>query len=109
MSVDFAVVDLIPQWGVQKTPTDSDLKDQLISLLYDLGEQIHKEKKSVDPLNLNQWEFFVLPTEVLDLRQRSQHSITLKSLERLSGKSVTYFQLKNAVDKALKRNSQDTA
>lgn len=60
----------------------------------------HKEKKSIDPLNLNQWEFFVLPTEVLDLRERSQHSITLKSLERLSGESVNYFELKDAIIKA---------
>lgn len=63
----------------------------------------HKEKNSIDPLNLNQWEFFVLPTEVLNLRQRSQHSITLKSLERLSGESVNYFELKDALIKAYQK------
>jgi len=63
----------------------------------------HKEKKTIDPLDLKQWEFFVLPTEVLNQRQRSQHSITLKSLETLSGGSVNYFGLKGAVTAAIQK------
>jgi len=53
----------------------------------------HKDKKTIDPLNLNQWRFYVLPTEVLNRRKRSQHSITLRSLEKLSGGSVNYDAL----------------
>lgn len=30
----------------------------------------HKEMASIDPLNVNQWSFFVLPTAVLDARTR---------------------------------------
>ncbi len=41
----------------------------------------HMDKGTVDPLDLNQWCFFVLPTKTLNERQRSQHSITLNSLE----------------------------
>ncbi|MGQ0814233.1 MAG: hypothetical protein ACT4O1_07175, partial [Gemmatimonadota bacterium] len=39
---------------------------------------VHKDKRTVDPLNVDQWRFYVLPTRVLDARERSQHSITLK-------------------------------
>ena len=53
----------------------------------------HTDKLTVDPLNINQWEFYVLPTTALDERKRSQHSITLKSLEDLSGGKVDYVQL----------------
>ena len=45
----------------------------------------HKDKQTVDPLNVNQWDFYVLPMSVLDKRTRSQHSITLKTLDVLSG------------------------
>ncbi len=58
----------------------------------------HTDKLTVDPLNINQWEFYVLPTTALDERKRSQHSITLKSLEDLSGGKVDYVQLAKRVN-----------
>jgi len=53
----------------------------------------------VNPLDISQWEFFVLPTKVLDERERSQHSITLPSLKKLTD-SVSFFEIGQAVDKA---------
>ena len=44
----------------------------------------HKDKSTVDPLEMDQWEFYSLPTAALDERKRSQHSITLKSLQKLA-------------------------
>lgn len=44
----------------------------------------HQEKVTLDPLKLDQWEFYVVPTRVLDERARSQHSITLVSLKGLA-------------------------
>jgi len=58
----------------------------------------HKDKNTGNPLDISQWEFFVLPTKVLDQRERSQYSITLPSLKKLT-KSVSYFELGQAVDK----------
>jgi hypothetical protein len=57
----------------------------------------HQDKLTIDPLDVRQWQFYVLPTRVLDGRERSQHSITLKTLEKLSGKPVDYFHLADAV------------
>lgn len=57
----------------------------------------HLEHTTIDPLNLNQWDFFVLPTETLNQRERSQHSITLKSLEALSKGKVGYDDLRKRV------------
>jgi hypothetical protein len=61
----------------------------------------HTDKATIDPLNLDQWLFFVLATDVLDARKRSQHSITLKSLEKLSSGSVTYSDLPKAVENCI--------
>lgn len=60
----------------------------------------HQDKASIDPLNVDQWRFFVLPTTVLDARTRSQHSITLRSLERLAGQAISYNELREAVRRA---------
>lgn len=57
----------------------------------------HKDKPTVDPLNLDQWRFYVLPAATLNTRSRSQHSITLKTLERLAGEPVEYAGLNAAV------------
>ena len=60
----------------------------------------HSDQATIDPLNVNQWHFFVLPTAVLDSRTRSQHSITLRTLMALSGGAVTYSELKRTVQTA---------
>jgi len=52
----------------------------------------HEDKQTVQPLNLDQWEFYVLATEQLNKYARSQHSITLNSLKRLTT-SVDYENL----------------
>jgi len=41
----------------------------------------HEDKQTVDPLNMNHWEFYVMATKELDEYSRSQHSITLQSLQ----------------------------
>ena len=57
----------------------------------------HKDKATVDPLDLGQWRFYVLPTVTLDSRTRSQHSITLKTLDRICGDPVAYHDLRALV------------
>jgi len=59
----------------------------------------HLDKSTVDPLDTDQWCFFVLATRVLDARTRSQHSITLTSLKALVG-PVSYSMLSVAVERA---------
>lgn len=61
----------------------------------------HQDKSSIDPLNVDQWRFFVLPAKVLDARTRSQHSITLRSLEKLAGQAISYNELREAVRRAV--------
>lgn len=46
----------------------------------------HQDKATVDPLNMDHWCFYVLSTNEVNAYERSQHSITLKSLERLTRK-----------------------
>jgi hypothetical protein len=43
----------------------------------------HKDKGSIDPTNLDQWQFFVAATNAIAQRERSQHSIGLTALTTL--------------------------
>jgi hypothetical protein len=65
----------------------------------------HVDKSTIDPTNLAQWQFWAVPTEHLDGRLRSQHSITLKSLRKLAGDPVDFAGLPAAVQRAARRSS----
>lgn len=56
----------------------------------------HENKQTVNPLDLNQWSFYVLATKELNGYTRSQHSITLKSLQKLT-EPVIYTQLNREI------------
>jgi hypothetical protein len=51
-------------------------------------------------MDLSQWEFYVLPTAVLNAREGSPNSITLSSLLALHGEPVGFQGLLEAVVKA---------
>ena len=76
--------------------------------IYVFAVLAEKEKERVDPLDLGQWEFYVLPTATLDARTRSQHSITLKTLCSLAGGWVGYPQLKERVSATIRASQKDT-
>ena len=63
-----------------------------------------QDKNAVKTLNLNQWDFYVVPTKSLNKRERSQQSITLNSLinekAKLKMEKVGFSRLKKAVERA---------
>ncbi|HWB02775.1 MAG TPA: hypothetical protein VG796_07095 [Verrucomicrobiales bacterium] len=66
----------------------------------------HPDQETIDPMNTAQWSFFALATRVLDERKRSQHSITLPSLEGIAGPPVGYAGLLAAVKGAGEKQRQ---
>jgi len=65
----------------------------------------HTDKATVDPLNVDQWQFYVVPTATLNARVRSQHSITLNSLCALCG-AARFDELRDAVSEAARIGSE---
>ena len=59
----------------------------------------HKDKSSVNPLNLCQWDFYVLPTTVLNEKVPQQKTITLSSLLKLNPTHVKYDKLGVEINK----------
>ncbi len=64
--------------------------------VYVFARLTHKNIETLNPLDVSQWRFFVVPTTTLDARTRSQHSITLKTLRDMA-KELTYGELHEAV------------
>ncbi len=59
----------------------------------------HKDKSTLEPLNLDQWEFYVLPASALNKLSMTQKSIGLSGLLKLSPSLVQYDELASCVEK----------
>lgn len=64
----------------------------------------HKEPSTIDPLKMEQWDFYVLPTSKIDDYQRSKSSMTLKSLQQLTS-AIPYSALKQEIYSAFEYKS----
>ena len=62
-----------------------------------------KDVNRVDPLDVGQWRFWVVPTAVLNEQLGDQKSIGLRTLEGLTEGDVRYEELTEAVEAAVKR------
>ncbi len=57
----------------------------------------HKDQETIDPLNLDQWEFYILPSSVLNDRVGSQKRITLSSLLTLDPKRCSFGEINKTI------------
>jgi len=56
----------------------------------------HKDKDTVDPLDVSQWEFFVVPTREIDEKCGNRKSLSLSALHSLDPIKCDYATLKEA-------------
>ena len=57
----------------------------------------HKDKSTVDPLNLEQWKFFILKTSILDQKLGDQKKLGLKNLLNLNPEQVRFGEMKETI------------
>ena len=57
----------------------------------------HKDQETIDPLNLNQWVFYVIATSLLNRVAGNQKTISLSSLLKLKPREVTYGEINHAI------------
>ncbi|MBK9442382.1 MAG: hypothetical protein IPN53_14205 [Comamonadaceae bacterium] len=61
----------------------------------------HKDKPTLDPTNLDQWEFYVLSTQRLTDELGKQKTLSLNRLLRLGPRKCRYGEISQAVDAVL--------
>ena len=57
----------------------------------------HKEKETVNPMDLDQWVFYVIATKELDEKLSNQKTITLSSLKTLNPGLCKFGSIKNFI------------
>jgi hypothetical protein len=64
----------------------------------------HTDKATVDPLDVSQWTFLVLPTRAIDVRLGSRQSLSLRQLKDLMPSEAQWGGIASAIGEALARN-----
>lgn len=59
----------------------------------------HQEKKTLDPLDLGQWDFYILPTSVLNEKYPTQKTISLSILLKLNPCHATFEEIAACIEK----------
>ena len=60
----------------------------------------HKDPSTIDPMDVAQWEFYVVKTEVLDRELAGQKSLGIKRLREIAGEAVGFGELERGVRRA---------
>lgn len=83
-------------WDATTNTYETEVKRQ--SDLYIFCLLSHQDKSTIDPLNLDQWEFFILATPILNQTCATQKTITLLRLRQLGAKRVNFEGLGAAIN-----------
>lgn len=81
-------------WDSESNIYDETIKRQADIYVFCLLK--HLNRATIDPLNIDQWEFYILSSEELNNYQKRKVSLTLKSLKKLS-KAVKYDKIQSSV------------
>lgn len=82
-------------WDEQSGKFDSELKRQ--ADLYVFCLLAHTDKSTVNPLDTNQWRFFVLPSAAINDQLKDQKTIGLAKLMSLNPTECTYDDLQESI------------
>ena len=88
-------------WNFEAGKYDGEQRRQADVYVFAVLES--KDKGDLDPLNLDQWRFYVLGAQVLDSRRPTQKRITLGGLVQLGAVECNYNELAQVVERASNR------
>ncbi|WP_352310410.1 hypothetical protein [Psychrobacter sp. W2-37-MNA-CIBAN-0211] len=96
-SIQFSIRPTI-SWGAQTNSRSTKIVRQADVYVFCL--LTHKEQDTIDPLNVNQWLFYILSSDELNQSVGAQKTIVLSSLLRLNPITATYLELPSAIEKS---------
>jgi hypothetical protein len=95
--------DIRPSRGWDEATAVLETESKRQAAVYVFALLAHRDRATIDPLDVNQWEFYVLPSLVLNSRVPGQKSIGLPALLKLGGRRCCFEDLAEEVEAAARR------
>lgn len=83
------------EWNEETNRQSREMKRQAEIYVFCLLK--HTVQETIDPLDVAQWEYYVLPTSVLDDKVGEQKQISLQALKKLDPLQVPYEDLSSCI------------
>ena len=58
-----------------------------------------KKDEGINPLDMKQWDFYILPTEKLNMEVKEQKTISLQKIIKLGAEKCSYSELSASINK----------
>lgn len=94
------------EWAASTSELSADVRRQ--ADVYVFCVLNHKEKHSLDPLNLDQWEFYILPASILNAECPTQKTIGLTRLLELGPCRARYEEIASCIERVGDRTGSIT-
>ena len=62
-------------------------------------------REEANPLNLNNWEFYIVPTSVINEKCKDGKSISLNRIKKLGYNALSYSDIKNEIDAIIQKKN----
>jgi hypothetical protein len=83
-------------WEAETNTTGTERKRQ--ADVYVVALLAHRDKITLDPLNIVQWQFYVLTAAILNTQLPLQKTISLTTLQRLGARQVPFENITEMID-----------
>ncbi len=90
--------DIEPKQGWDAATNTSSTERKRQADVYVFALLSHQDKATLDPLDLAQWQFFVLPSLILDEKLPQQKTMRLSTLLRLKPVQVKFGSIRTAIE-----------
>ena len=92
-TIEFGIARTKEAWDPHTGKSQKQDPPKRIADIYVFCLLKHKEKATVDPLNAEQWEFYVVPTLRINEEKPCRQKIRLQPLKDLAGRPLSYGDL----------------
>ena len=62
-------------------------------------------REEANPLNLNNWEFYIVPTSVINKECKEANTIRLGRIKKMGYKALGFYDIKNEIDKIIQETN----
>jgi len=84
-------------WDYKSNEYESSIKRQADVYVFCVHNYMQKDD-GLNPLDLKQWDFYVLPTKLLNEKMPTQKTITLEKIKALGVNATAFNELEDAID-----------